>query len=480
MKQKIPNKSKRISPMRFLPAIDALLSSPTAKQLSAEVGLNKLTVMARQTVEILRNELRQDLNGEFSKKSLLHKAETMLRQKFEATKLQRFQRVINATGVVIHTNLGRAPLSDASKQAVFKIASGYCTLEYDLGTGKRGRRGQQAEKLLCELTGAESALIVNNCAAATFLVLSAFGAGGEAIVSRGELVEIGGDFRVPDVMAQSGTRLVEVGTTNRTKVKDFADAITENTKLLVRVHPSNFRIVGFTAMPNILELAELARAQNILLYEDAGSGALNDLSGIGLMNEPVIEHSIKAGADVVTFSGDKLLGSVQAGIIVGRSEVVEKLRKHPLYRALRVSKMCYAALAATLESYQRGKQFDEIPVLQMLSQTKDEIRRRAENFIEKSQEFKFCNFKFGLLDGTSAVGGGSAPLAQLPTALISLESDKFSVVEIEEHLRSSSPPVIARVADNKVLLDLRTISTSEINEILLVLQQIESNQSTAI
>lgn len=462
--------------MRFLPAVDALISSRTAKQLRDQISSKELTEMARLAIDNLRSKLQKNQSGDFTKEILLSQAETLLQQHFETAKRREFKRVINATGVIVHTNLGRAPLSEKSKQAIEEIAFGYCTLEYDAETGKRGQRGRQTEELLCELTGAESALVVNNCAAAAFLVLSVLGAGGEGIISRGELVEIGGDFRVPEVMAQSGVTLVEVGTTNRTKVTDFANAITENTKLIVRVHPSNFRIVGFTAMPQLNELAQLARAQNILLYEDAGSGALVDLSKFGLEDEPVIAHSIKAGADVVTFSGDKLLGGAQAGLVVGKAEVIEKLRKHSLYRILRVDKTIYAALAATLEIYRREQHFAEVPVLRMISTPKEVIELRARDFIEKVGQFEIRNLKFEFVDGTSAVGGGSAPLAQLPTVLISLESVKISAAELERRLRFASPPIITRTAKDKVLLDLRTVHDSEINEILSALQVIESSE----
>ncbi len=474
MKQKTTHQSEKISPMRFLPSVDALINSATAKLLSAQIGSKELTEMARQTVENLRSKLRAGQAEEFSKETLMLQAESILQQHFEKTKRQELRRVINATGVVIHTNLGRAPLALQARQAVAETASGYCTLEYDVETGKRGLRGRQTEELLCDITGAESALVVNNCAAAAFLVLSALSSGGEAIVSRGELVEIGGDFRVPDVMAQSGTTLVEVGTTNRTKVSDFAGAITEKTKLIVRVHPSNFRIVGFTAMPEIEELANLARAYNLLLYEDAGSGALVDLSEFGLADEPVVADSIKAGADIVTFSGDKLLGGVQSGLIVGKLEAIEKLRQHPLYRALRVDKTVYAALAATLKIYRRETHFIEIPVLNMISMSAKVIEARARDFVEKARQLKLCHLTFETIEGISAVGGGSAPLTRLPTVLIALKSDRLSAAELESHLRFAAPPIITRTAKDRVLLDLRTVFESEEDEILAALQALEA------
>jgi L-seryl-tRNA(Ser) seleniumtransferase len=256
-------------------------------------------------------------------------------------------------------------LPESARLAIADEAAGYCTLEYDLGTGKRGRRGRQAEELIVELTGAGDALIVNNCAAAAFFVLTVLAAGGEVIVSRGELVEIGGDFRVPDVLTQSGATLREVGTTNRTKAADYEKAITPKSRVILRVHPSNYRIVGFTAAPSVLELAALAHSRDLLLYEDLGSGAITDLSGFGLTGEPVVRESLAAGADVVTFSGDKLLGGPQAGIIAGKAEIIERLRKHPLYRALRVDKLIYAALEATLKEHRRGTAEADVPVPRM-------------------------------------------------------------------------------------------------------------------
>ncbi|HEX8398419.1 MAG TPA: L-seryl-tRNA(Sec) selenium transferase [Pyrinomonadaceae bacterium] len=465
--------SKTNSLLRRLPSVDALLKTETARTFSQSAGLKRATETVRTAIEDLRAGLvSSESNIDASRESLLELAEKQLAEKIENLNRRKFQRVINATGVVIHTNLGRAPLADAAKKAISETAAGYCTLEYDLETGERGRRGRPAEELLRELTGAEAALIVNNCAAAAFLVLSEFGKDGETIVSRGELVEIGGDFRIPDVMAQSGTKLIEVGTTNRTKIRDFEQAVTENTKLLVRIHPSNFRIVGFTAMPSLSELANLARAKDLILYEDAGSGALVDLSRFGLNDEPVISESIRAGADVVTFSGDKLLGGAQAGIIVGREKLIERMRKNPLYRALRIDKIVYAALAATLEIYRNEKHFAEIPVLRMLSQTKEDIEKRAERFIAKAEDFVIRNVQFEIVAGVSAIGGGSAPLARLETVLISIQHDRLSAEEVESALRKNSPPIIARIAEDRVLLDLRTVLESEEEEIASALIKI--------
>lgn len=462
----------------MLPSIDALLKTETARRLVSRFGINHSTKLARTVMDALRQELLKkqtdERHAEITRADLLKTAETRLQDIAQIEDAVGLRRVINATGVIVHTNLGRAPLSENAVRKIIEDASRYCTLEYDAASGKRGRRGARAENLLCELTGAESALIVNNCAAAAFLVLTVLARGGETIISRGELVEIGGDFRVPDVMEQSGAILREVGTTNRTRVADYEQAINENTRLLLRVHPSNYRIVGFTAAPTLTELAELARRNDILLYEDAGSGAMFDLSGYGLTDEPVIAESVKAGADVVTFSGDKLLGAVQSGLIVGRREVVERIRKHPLYRALRVDKLAYAALEATLESFRRDSALREIPVLRMLSMPESEITERTGKFVAKLKERlnEDSNLSFEAIKGNSVVGGGSAPAAQPLTTLIAIEHGRMSAAKLEESLRFAAPPVIARIVEDKVLIDLRTVSDGEEIELLEVLTKL--------
>ncbi len=466
--------------LRSLPAIDALLHSETAHKILPRAGAKHLTVLARAVIDRIRQEIQKNIaesavnKEDCSHEILLAKAEKNLENLWRSERTESLQRVINATGVIIHTNLGRAPLSDKARKAIFEKAGGYCNLEYNLETGKRGRRGGRAEGLLAELTGAESALIVNNCAAACILVLTALAKGGEAIVSRGELVEIGGDFRIPDVMTESGAHLREVGATNRTRLSDYEKAINENTRLIVKVHPSNYRIIGFTAAPDMRELADSAHRNDILFYEDAGSGAMFDLSRYGLTDEPIISQSIAAGADVVTFSGDKLLGGVQSGLIVGRRDVIEKLRKHPLYRALRVDKLIYAAVEATLEAFRGETALDEIPVLRMLARTNAELRRRSEQFAERLREKSNENIdlKFEIIEGNSVVGGGSAPAIQPPTTLLALRHEKMSAAKLEEFLRFSRPPVIVRILEDRVLIDLRTVSDTEETELLEVLTKI--------
>ena len=458
--------------LRLLPSIDALLRSPVGEIVMAENGAKHATRLARTVIENLRREMlaarRADEN--YSRENLLNEAEKNLEKSHLAEANQRLRRVINATGVVIHTNLGRAPLSAKARRALTETAANYCNLEYDTAAGKRGKRGANAEKLLCELTGAEAALIVNNCAAAAFLILKALADGGEVVISRGELVEIGGDFRIPDVLEQSGATLREVGATNRTRLADYEIATNERTKLYLKVHPSNYRIVGFTAAPALQDLAKLAHEKNIPLCEDAGSGAIFDLSKYGLTDEPVITESIKAGVDIVSFSGDKLLGGAQSGLIVGKREFVERLRKHPLYRALRVDKLIYAALEATLESFRREAQFDEIPVLKMLSMTREGLEKRGEKFIENFGANG--NLQIKIIKGNSVVGGGSAPTVQPATTLLSLTHRTLSADKLEELLRASEPPLITRIADDKVSIDLRTVADSEEAEILRILREI--------
>src|SRR5262249_9212590 len=350
-------------------------------------------------------------------------------------------------------------------------AAGYCTLEYSERLGSRGRRGAKVEELLAQLTGAEDALIVNNCAAAALLVLKVLASDGETIISRGELVEIGGDFRVPDVMSNSGTQMVEVGTTNRTRIRDYQNAISDKTRLILRVHPSNFRIIGFTTTPTLTELARCAHQADLFLYEDAGSGVIFDLSNYGLGDEPVIRTSIVEGADVVTFSGDKLLGATQAGLIVGRKMIIDRLRRHSMDGALRVDKLCLAALEATLDAYRRGAANSEVPALSMLVTSSSEIGSRSKNLVSRveSELGEEPRLHIELINGVSAIGGGCGPNVHPPTTLIALEHEKLSPAALEERLRFFEPPIISRVADGKVLLDLRTVAPSEESELIACL-----------
>jgi L-seryl-tRNA(Ser) seleniumtransferase len=380
--------------------------------------------------------------------------------------------VVNATGVVLHTNLGRAPLPDAAIEAVASVA-GYSNLEYDLEKGRRGRRDIHCEDLLRELLGCEAAVVVNNCAAATFLILDTLAQGGEAVISRGELVEIGGGFRIPDIMRKSGAILREVGTTNRTRLADYEAAVTDQTKMIMRVHPSNFRLVGFSERPTVAELAGLARARNAVFFEDVGSGALIDLHPYGLHDEPLAARSLKDGADIVALSGDKLLGGPQAGVIAGRQDLVERVRRNPLMRMVRVDKMTYAALEAVLRLYRTG-QTNAIPALAALAQSPSETRSRARRFLRRVKAAlgdRGAARSLRLVEGFSLVGGGAAPQATLPATLIAISAPDLSPHVLESRLRRGVPPVIARIEDDAVMLDLRTVSPRQEAALLKALVQ---------
>ena len=448
--------------LRRVPSVDQLLRTDAARALRDRVGTRRATNIARSAIAEIRVLVR-DSTTESTGNGLLAEAIRRMEATAERESQTGITAVINATGVLLHTNLGRAPLSPSARAAIDE-ASRYCSLEYDLESGARGGRAARVESLLTDLTGAEDALVVNNCAAAALLILKVLAGDGETIVSRGELVEIGGDFRVPDVMASSGTRMVEVGTTNRTHLHDYQRAINANTRLIMRVHPSNYRIVGFASSPDRAELAALAREAGLPLYEDAGSGQLADLRKYGVIDEPVVREIVESGVDVVSFSGDKLLGSAQAGVIVGRREIVSRLRKHPLYRALRSDKLRLAALEATLVAHQRDVAALEVPVIQMLSLTAQEIEQRARSLVE--------GLNVELIAGESALGGGAGPTSTFPTTLIALTHPNKSAQEIEHELRNYSPPIIARISEGKVLLDLRTVFEDELPAIRVALTTI--------
>ena len=368
--------------------------------------------------------------------------------------------VINATGVILHTNLGRAPIARAALDHLRETAQGYSNLEFDLGEGKRGERDVHAARLFQKLfAGATperqvSTIVVNNNAAAVWLALNSLAANGEVIVSRGELVEIGGSFRIPDVMAQSNATLREVGTTNRTRISDYANAINEKTRCLLRVHRSNFEITGFTEQPALEEMVELAKKHGILLVEDLGSGALLDLSAIGVTGEFGVAHSLRAGVDVVSYSGDKLLGGPQAGMLTGRTELIRRMRSNSLFRALRVDKFAYAALEATLLAYVKGD-YDAVPAARMMRMSVEEIGRRAKALASEVRDVR--GLRAEVVEGESVIGGGAAPSAVLPTWLVSIEVDGLSADRLLGRLRGADPPIVARVEDDRVVLDLRTV-----------------------
>jgi L-seryl-tRNA(Ser) seleniumtransferase len=393
--------------LRLLPSVDELLHSSSGQQLVQQYSRSMALRAVRASIAQARAQIRQGAQCPSSDELLLA-AEYMLKE----SQRQNLQPVINATGVIINTNLGRSPLSQEALQAVQRVAGGYTNLEYELEAGERGSRHSHISALLCELTGAEAALVTNNNAAAVLLALSTLAAGREVIISRGQLVEIGGGFRVPDVMRQSGCQLVEVGTTNRTRLSDYAAAITERTALLLTVHPSNFQIVGFTESTPVEALAELAHQQGLLLMDDLGSGCLLASERYGLGHEPMPQESIAAGADVVCFSGDKLLGGPQAGILVGKATVLERVSRHPLMRAMRIDKMTLAALEATLRHYQREEAETRIPIWRMISASPGSIAGRAASWVSKLQKYGIPAL---MQRGESTIGGGSLPGETLPT-----------------------------------------------------------------
>ncbi len=457
---------KAHSKLRHVPSVDQLLRTEEARQLRGLVGIRRLTNIARSVTDQIRMLVR---NGDFAE-NLLAEAIKRMEATAHLESQSGIRPVINATGVLLHTNLGRAPLSKAAREALDNAAR-YCSVEYNIESGGRGGRGARVESLLKDLTGAEEALVVNNCAAAALLILTVLAGDGETIVSRGELVEIGGDFRVPDVMAGSGTSMVEVGTTNRTHLEDYRRAINDNTRLIMRVHPSNYRIIGFASSPALGELTSLAHEAGVPIYEDAGSGQLNDLRAYGVVDEPVIRDLIETGVDVVSFSGDKLLGSAQAGLIVGKQAIVSRLRKHPLYRALRSYKLRLAALEATLVSHQKELANDEVPVMQMLAMSTDEVEQRARSVIDAVGTTAAT---FELVEGESTIGGGAGPTSTLRTVLIAVSHPEISAQQIEHRLRGSS--IIGRIADGKVLLDLRTVFAEEVPLVVNALKEVFSRK----
>lgn len=438
---------------RLLPAVDRVLNSAEVALLCARHGRSVVTNWVRDVLKTMRNGQAHDLGVNSSQ--IMSEVVLGVEEVAQRVESQRLRPVINGTGVVLHTNLGRAPLSRAAVEAVVAMASG-TNLELDLITGNRGRRGAAVESLCREITGAEAALIVNNCAAATLLVLQTVAAGRHVVISRGQLIEIGGSFRLPDVFRQAGVILDEVGTTNRTRLADYAVAIGPETAALMRVHPSNYRITGFSESVAIADLASLARERGLPVIDDVGSGCLYDLSRYGLTEEPVVGDSIRAGADLVLFSGDKLLGGPQCGIIVGRREFIEPLRANSLWRALRVDKMTLAALQATLEIHQAGQAFTEIPVLRQLSLTADEIRIRADRLIERLHATANSSRDvFALHRVESAPGGGA--LAGQTIASWAIAISIPNPEQLAQRLRIGTPAVMTRVQEGRNLIDLRTV-----------------------
>ena len=457
---------------RKLPSVDEIVHRASLQSLVLLEGLVAVTDAARTVLTALREEIgcgRLDQNGvDLALSGLDHAVERSVRQALSYS----LRTVINATGVILHTNLGRAPLASCGLDHIRETAAGYSNLEFDLAAGERGKRDVHVERLFRKVLGealAEtSTIVVNNNAAAVLLALNSLAEGGEVIVSRGELVEIGGSFRIPDVMAKSNAILREVGTTNRTRLADYERVITDKTRLLLRVHRSNFEITGFTDQPALDELVGLSRKRNIPLMEDLGSGSLVDLRSLGVSGEPGVLDSLRSGVDVVAYSGDKLLGGPQAGILSGRSDLIARMRSNSLFRALRVDKLTYAALEATLMAYAKGDHA-AIPTLRMMRLSIEEIGKRAAAVAAKIQSPKLA---IEVIDGESVIGGGAAPSAVLPTRLLAASAHGLSADELAARLRLSNPPVIARVEEGRVLLDLRTVFPEQDEAVIRALGQI--------
>ncbi len=455
--------------LRQIPAVDYLLNRQSLRELEGRVGHRLVVEVTRKVLESLRENISggslADVSAEGLEREILKEA--------EAVTGFSLQPVINATGVILHTNLGRAPLAEEALAHLVEAAAGYSNLEYDLDHGERGQRDVHTDRLFGRLLGAERALVVNNNAAAVFLALNTLAEGSEVIVSRGELIEIGGSFRIPDVCVKSGAVLREVGTTNRTRAGDYAAAINERTRVLLRVHPSNFRIVGFTERPGLDELVELAREHKLLLMEDLGSGCLIDLTSCGVRDELPAGLSLKAGADVVTFSGDKLLGGPQAGILVGKREPLERVRRNPLFRALRVDKLTIAALEATVSLYLQGR-LDSIPALRMMRLSKEEIASRAVRLAKRISARP--GFAAVVRDGESVIGGGSTPGQTLRTALVSVRHPQYSAAKLEEMLRCQKPAILGRVEQDEFVVDLRTVGEGQDDLIAQGLEKVVGGQ----
>lgn len=468
---------------RELPSVDELVRTSDVAALVVTNGAAAVTDAARSVLARLREEITSGLLDEAGLKLALGGISGAIEEQLRRVLGHSLRSVINATGVILHTNLGRAPLAKAALEHIGEIAGSYSNLEFEVESGTRGKRDVHLQRLFQKLLSDDdsvaagipapaqvSTIVVNNNAAAVLLALNTLAEGGEAIVSRGELVEIGGSFRIPEVMAKSGATLREVGTTNRTRVADYEKAINERTRLLLRVHRSNFEITGFTEQASTAELAELGRRRSIPVMEDLGSGALVDLQNFGISGEPGVRDSLRAGVDVVTYSGDKLLGGPQAGLISGRADLVGRMRSNSLFRALRVDKLTYAALEATLLAYVK-REHDAIPVLRMMRLTKGQIGRRAEAL---AAQVKPAKLQIEIIDGESVIGGGAAPSSVLPTCLLALLSEGMSADELAARLRASDPPIVARVEDGRVLLDLRTVFVEQDGEISAALKRISS------
>ena len=451
--------TKRAALLRALPSVDEMLHGSAASAWLSQLPRHRVTELIRVAVAEVRAHLLA--GGKLREETPSQAVEALVERTLDGLQRSTLRPVINASGVILHTNLGRAPLSASAVEAIRATAGRYTNLEYDIKQGRRGSRDGHGADLLASLLGVRT-LVVNNNAAAIFLVLHELARDGQVVISRGELVEIGDGFRIPDILAASQASIVEVGATNRTHLDDYRRAIGPDTKALLRIHPSNFRQVGFTGRPSLAELVGLARSVSIPLVEDLGSGCIADLSGLGIEDEPPVRTSLQAGVDIVTFSGDKLLGGPQAGIIAGVPELIDRIRRNPLFRALRVDKLTLAALTATLRDYLAGRE-NAIPVLRLMRITESELAARAQRFVER-----LGSASAAVVAGESLLGGGSTPMQSLPTRLVTISATRGTTIQqIERKLRSNDPSVIARIEKDTLLLDLRTVFETE-EEALLV------------
>jgi L-seryl-tRNA(Ser) seleniumtransferase len=461
---------------RLLPSVDEFLKSAELAELLSREGQPAVTESIRAVLASVREEITSGtlVNQPAVELAVSHLPQAIARHLSSAMEFS-LKPVINATEVILHTNLGRAPLAEAALKRITEVAGRYSNLEFEIASGERGKRDVHVERLFSQLLNQEGVsgirtVAVNNCAAAVMLALNTLAEGGEVIVSRGELVEIGGSFRVPDVMVKSGAVLREVGTTNRTRLADYERAINEKTRLLLRVHRSNFAIIGFTEQPSLEELAELGRKHNVPVMEDLGGGAMLPLRSLGV-NESGVMESLRAGADLITYSGDKMLGGPQAGLLSGREDLIKRVRSNPLFRALRVDKLTYAALEGTLMEYIR-QNYDAIPFARMMRMSPQEIRTRAEAL--QAQLSSAMHLKTDVISGESLIGGGSAPTSSLPTFLLAVTADGMSADDLAARLRRHNPPIVTRVEEGCVLMDLRTVSfATEETEIVRALLELQ-------
>lgn len=455
--------------LRKLPSVDRILSAPASAELQRSAGRDLFAQCVRETIDDLRARLKAGEDASVDEAAIL----ASVQSRISAKQRPGLCRVINATGIILHTGLGRAVLPKAALDAIADEQKGYSLLEVDRASGDRSIRETFITKLLQEITGAEAATVVNNNAGATLITLATMARGREVITSRGQLVEIGGSFRIPDVMEQSGAKLVEVGTTNKTYVADYEKKINPMTALLMRVHTSNYRIVGFTHTPSLEDLVALGKKHNLPVMDDLGSGAFVDLAPHGIQGEPTVQMSVKSGADVITFSGDKLLGGPQAGFIVGKRKTILEIRKNPLFRALRVDKLKLTAMEATLKLYlDRERLMREHPTLRMISMGADEIERRALDLAAKLKTI--AGLQVEVRADSSEVGGGSVPAQQLPTKVVAVKPSSLSLDELASRLRAGTPCVFARVQHERVLFDVRTLQDGEIDELAAAIKAVLS------